>query len=199
MRIPSLPDLFFFPLAALIAAGLIGSALLMGEDERPLQADEIREFGFVYEGQALQGLTTGPGLTAAYLTEGEREFVRITASRGPHEGVPHGGAFFALNPNQIEAFAGHSLTITARMRSPSSDGAATVEMNLFAGGRNQTNWETFELDGEFTDTIFQVSPPTCEWEQRRSLVSFWPASDAGANTIDLEHVSISIDEAQDCP
>ncbi|MBR9824336.1 MAG: hypothetical protein GYB36_00870 [Alphaproteobacteria bacterium] len=198
MRIPSLPDWAFYPFTAMIISGLIGGAILIGADDRPLEPEEIREFGYVYEGQALQGLTIGPGLTADYLTEGAHSFARIAAARGPLDGVPHGGAFFALTSNQIEAFRGYELIITATLRSATTDGAETVQLNLFAGGRNQGDWETFELQDQFEEIVFRVSPPNCQWEQGRSLMAFWPASNARANTIDLERVAITVADAQDC-
>lgn len=199
MRIPSLPDWAFYPLAALAVTAMITGAVLMGGEERPLSADEIRSQGYIYEGESLRGLTVGPGLAVEYLTENDQSFARIAAERGPFDGVPHGGSFFALNRNQVEAFQGYSVIITATLRSPTVDGAETVQMNFFAGGRNQNDWETFNLPGSFEEVVFSVSTPSCEWEDGRSLIAFWPASSVGANTVDLARVEITASEAQDCP
>lgn len=82
--------------------------------------EQIRAEGLVYEGDTLNALITGNGLEALFLTEGQTPFMRISAARGPFDGMQSAGAFYALSPDELEALQGHRVRLTFRVRPPTT-------------------------------------------------------------------------------
>lgn len=115
----SLPDWAFYPLAAAVAGGMIAGALAFGDTPRRTP-EQIRAEGLVYEGDTLNALITGNGLEALFLTEGQTPFMRISAARGPFDGMQSAGAFYALSPDELEALQGHRVRLTFRVRPPTT-------------------------------------------------------------------------------
>lgn len=197
MRIPSLPDWAFFTLTPALVIGMIWLALSVGGDRRPLTVEEIRAQGLVFEGAALQAITTGPGLTAQHLAEGERSFVRINAVRGPFDGTQSAGAFFALDERELDALQGYELEMQIILRRPPVDGADTALVNIFLPDRGHDQWQTVELEQDFTTISLTARSALCDW--RLAYLGVWPAWDEGANSVDLESVAVRAIGPTTCP
>ncbi len=184
----SLPDWAFYPLAALAAAGMVGGALSYG-DNSLRSREEILTDGIVFQGDSLNAITLGNGLSAQILGDGDEIFARISAVRGPFEGIQSAGAFFTLSPAELDAIEGRRVRVRFTVRSASEHGAAGVRLNLFIPGVGQDAGRHQELGSEFESFTLEINPPTCSWDF--GYIGLWPDWNAERNTIDLERVELT--------
>ncbi|WP_417490910.1 hypothetical protein [Maricaulis sp.] len=192
----SLPDWAFYPIAALVTAGMVGGALSHG-DNTVRSREEILSEGIVYEGDGLNALTTGNGLTARFLTEGDENFARIDAVRGPFDGIQSAGAFFALSPTEIDAIQGRRVRVSFTLRRAPEHGADNVRLNFFVPGIGQNSGEHVEPDDGFESFTIEVAAPVCSWDH--AYIGLWPAWDFERNTVDLQRVELTpLDQLPDC-
>lgn len=192
----SLPDWAFYPIAALVTAGMVAGALSYG-DNAVRSREEILSEGIVFEGDSLNALTTGNGLTAQFLSEGDEMFARIDAVRGPFEGIQSAGAFFTLSPAEVAAIQGRRVRLSFTVRSAPEHGAEGVRLNFFVPGVGQNAGEHVAVSGEFEAFTIEVAAPTCSWDF--AFIGMWPDWAFERNTIDLERVELTpLDQLPDC-
>lgn len=192
----SLPDWAFYPIATLVAAGMVGGALSYG-DNSLRSREEILNDGIVFEGESLNAITLGNGLSAQILGDGDEIFARIDAVRGPFDGIQSAGAFFALSPAELEAIQGRRVRVRFTVRSADEHGAAGVRLNLFIPGVGQNAGQHVELGSEFESFTLEINPRICSWEF--GFVGLWPDWDFERNTIDLERVELTpLDVSPNC-
>jgi hypothetical protein len=191
----SLPDWAFYPLAAAVTGGMVAGALAFG-DATQRTPEQIRAEGMVYEGDTLNALTTGNGLEASVLIEGDTSFLRITAARGPFDGMQSAGAFFALSPDELEALQGHRIRLSFDVRAGGDQPAEGVRFNLFLPGIGQNGWTRYPVGEDFETVTFDISPPTCVWDH--GYIGIWPDWDFERNTIDLRRVELTALEEIEC-
>lgn len=191
----SLPDWAFFPLAGAVIAGMIAGALSLG-DSGYRSSEQIIAEGVSFDGVQLEAITTGNGLDAGFLIEGQTRIVRITASRGPLDGPQSAGAFYTLLPQEIEALQGYSLQVTYWARSSADQGAEAARFNFFAPGIGQGSWQRVELGPEFEAVSITVTPPSCDWNF--GYIGVWPDWEYQADTIELRAVEVRALEAVAC-
>ena len=191
----SLPDWAFYPIATATAAGMIAAAMSFGDTDHRT-SDEIRAEGSFISGEALAGLTTGGGLTAEFLEEDGVRFVRVTAARGPLDGMQSAGAFFTMSPEELEAFQGHRLRISFQIRASAAQGADSALLNLFTPDRGQGAWLPVDVTGSFATYELDVQSSACAWPQ--AFIAIWPDWPGNSNSIDLQSVSVTALEASPC-
>lgn len=192
----SLPDWVFYPLATLAAASMIAGALNSSRDPARMP-EEILADGIMFEGDSLNAMTLGNGLSAQMLTEGGTTFARIEAVRGPFDGQQSAGAFFALSPVELTALQGHSVRIQFTVRSADENGAAGLRTNFFVPGVGQSDWHRDEISGGFEIVTLDQTAPSCRWDI--GYIGLWPDWDFERNTIDLERVELSaLERNPDC-
>lgn len=191
----SLPDWAFYPIAAAACAAMIGGALSLGESTYRTP-EEIRSEGLIFEGDSLNGITTGNGLSVEFLAEGDTQFLRIQAERGPLDGLQSAGAFFALTPEELTALAGHRVRITVRARSAGTQPAEGVRVNFFLPGVGQDSWRREVLSDAFTDIVFDSAPSSCSWDY--GYIGLWPDWSFEANRVDVSRVDLTALEPLDC-
>jgi len=191
----SLPDWAFYPIAATLAAGMVAGALSLGSANQRTP-EEILSAGLGYEGDALTGVVTGNGLTADFLTERGTPFLRVSATRGPLDGIQSAGAFFALSPAELEALEGHRVRIAVEARQAEEAPADGVRFAYFVPGLGQASWTRHELGGEYRAIEFDVSPPSCTWDY--GYIGIWPDWTEEHNTVDIRSVRLTALEPLDC-
>lgn len=191
----SLPDWAFFPLAGAVIAGMIAGALSLG-DTGYRSSEQIIAEGVRFDDVQLEAITTGNGLEAGFLIEGQTRIVRITASRGPLDGPQSAGAFYTLLPQEIEALQGHSLEVRFWARSSADNGAEAMRVSLFTRGIGQDSWRRMPVGSEFEEISFSVTPPTCDWTY--GYVGAWPDWEFEADTIELRAVEVRALDAVEC-
>lgn len=191
----SLPDWAFYPIAALTIGGMVAIALSFG-DSGLRTPEEILSEGIAYEGEALNGLVAGNGLDITVQTDDSEMFARIAAARGPLDGAPSAGAFFALSPDETAALEGHRVRVSYHFRSAQTHGAAQTRIAFFADGIGQSAWQIVPLGNETAEAVIEISPPRCAWGQ--AYIGVWPDWEFEANQLELLRVEIRAIEAQDC-
>lgn len=191
----SLPDWAFYPLAAIVAGSMVAGALAFG-DATQRTPEQIRAEGLVYEGDTLNVIATGNGLEASVLTDGDTAFLRISAARGPFDGMQSAGAFFALSPDELEALQGHRVRLTFQVRSGGEQPAEGVRLNFFLPGIGQDGWTRHPVGAHFEDITFDVSPPACQWDY--GYIGIWPDWDFERNTIEVRRVELTALEEIAC-
>jgi hypothetical protein len=192
----SLPDWAFYPIAALFVAAMVGGALSYG-DNSLRSREEILTDGIVFEGDSLNAITTGNGLSAQILREGDETFARIAAVRGPFDGMQSAGAFFALSPAELDAIQGRRMRLRFTVRSAPDNGAESVRLNLFIPGVGQNAGRQQELGSQFESYTLEINPPSCAWDF--GYIGVWPDWDFERNTIDLERVELTpLDASPNC-
>ncbi|WP_203293852.1 hypothetical protein [Maricaulis parjimensis] len=191
----SLPDWAFYPIAAAACAAMIAGALSLGESTYRTPED-IRTQGLTFEGDRLNGVTTGNGLTVEFLAEGETQFLRIQAERGPFDGIQSAGAFFALTPDELTALSGHRVRIVIRARQAGTQPAEGLRVNFFVPGIGQDSWQRETLSGDFTEIVFDSAPEQCDWQF--GYIGLWPDWAFEANTVDVVSVDLTALEPLSC-
>ncbi|WP_417478132.1 hypothetical protein [Maricaulis sp.] len=193
----SLPDWAFYPIAALAAAGMVAGALSYG-DNSVRSPEEILTDGILFEGDSLNAITTGNGLTARILREGEETFARIDAVRGPFDGIQSAGAFFTLTPGEVQAIQGRRVRLRFTVRTAPEFGAPGVRLNFFAPGVGQNAGEHVETGDQFETFTLEAASSVCSWEF--GYIGLWPDWGFESNTIDLERVELTaLERLPDCP
>jgi hypothetical protein len=191
----SLPDWVFYPFAALVCGGMIAGALSLGETVRRTP-EEIRTEGLTFEGDQLNAVTTGNGLTATLLSQGDDIYLQIFAERGPLDGIQSAGAFFALSPEELQALSGHRVRLTVRARATGERAAEGLRVNFFTPGVGQEAWQRFEVTDEYSDIVVDMVPPECSWSF--GYVGLWPDWSSDADTVDIARVDLTALEPLDC-
>ncbi|WP_291841574.1 hypothetical protein [Maricaulis sp.] len=191
----SLPDWAFYPLATAAAAGMIALAVSFGESDHRAP-EEILAEGLVYDGPGLAALQTGNGLTAEFLTENGEAFVRISAARGPFDGIQSAGAFFTLTPEEREALQGHRVRIRFNLRQADVQPAEATRLAFLIPGLGQDSWQRMPVGEDFAPIELDIEPPSCVWTV--GFIGLWPDWTTDRNTIDLESVELMALEPVTC-
>ena len=191
----SLPDWAFFPVAAALAGGMVLGALSFGESNHRSAAEIIAE-GVSYAGPELAQITLGNGLSAEFLNENDRDFVRITAERGPFDGIQSAGAFYTLTPEELRALQGHRIHIRVTMRQPDDEAAEGVRLAFFVPGIGQDAWDRRAISDTFVAYEKDVAAPSCAWDY--GYVGIWPDWRSGANRADIQSVELTALEPLEC-
>ena len=191
----SLPDWAFYPISAAIVAGMVAGALSLG-DTTHRTPEEILAQGLTYEGDTLNVATTGNGLTATLLTDGDETYLRIEAARGPLDGMQSAGAFFPLTPDEREALQGHRVRVSVDVRASHENPARGVRLSFFVPRIGQSSWQRYEVGSEFERIEFDATPPGCVWSF--GYIGLWPDWDYEANAIDVREVRLTALEPLDC-
>ena len=191
----SLPDWAFYTISSAVAAGMVATAMSLGDaDQRT--PEEVRAEGITFDGDNLATLTVGGGLTVEFLSENNTQYARISAARGPLDGMQSAGAFFTLTAQEIEALQGHRVRLTYVLRSPQDHGADFALLNFFVPGRSQNDWENHPIESSFGAVSIDLSPPHCDWDF--AYVGVWPDWRANGNLIDLKRVELTVLEPVTC-
>lgn len=162
-------DRIFFPLACLLALGMVGLALWPGVGRLPSGA--VTGDGQHYEqitiadtylnkivagGDATTRLETGP--------DGKR-VLYIEADAGVLASDPELGPHFRLAADIEVQFTGFTVLCTVRARPADDHGAMQMQANYSAGRVGDSGWQVFDLQPGFQDYSFEYNVPLIEGDQ----------------------------------
>lgn len=182
-------DIFFYPLAVLIFAGIIAFALSFKNDVPPLTKSEIFAQGFVLKNETLQRLTASPGTTLDFnRNDGVKAVLKSHIAR--EVAPPSAGVFATLGPEYESAFADILLEIQVSARLVDDQTKALLEIGYFSAGSGDSGWKAFTLTPEFeTYTVFFRPGPVLK-EKGQDYIGLWP--DPNGLQIPIEIMSISV-------
>jgi len=188
-----LKDIFFYPLALILTALLIGGAMSLGDYE-VLTPEDIRAQGFTVEGSDLAALTAAPGTNYEYMAETPNDpaFARLVSTLARDVAPPSPGIFAALNPNYETAFAQHNLRLTITARSSPKDGLREFDMAYFTAGSGDSGWKRQSLTSDWADYVFEFTPGAVKGEGELDYFSIWPGVTGEPLTMDVKSMRVEV-------
>ncbi len=187
-------DRFFFPLALIVAAGMVLLALSPGIGRLPTGAvtGDGRHYtkitvadtylNKVYAGgKAITRLEQGPGGKRLLYIEADAGALAAGVESGPH---------FRLAADLETQYAGFTLRITVRARPADDHGAMQMEVNYDAGRVGESGWQTFDLQPGFADYSFEYRVPRIEGEQGVDNLGIRPVVPEKSRALIVESIVI---------
>ncbi|MEP1229238.1 MAG: hypothetical protein ABJG88_01040 [Litorimonas sp.] len=193
-----LKDVFFYPLAGIIIALIIGGALSLGNHD-VLTVNDIRQQGFTVEGPDLAGLTAAPGTNYEYIaaTPNDPALARLVTTLARDVAPPSPGIFAALNPNYEAAFSQQTLRLTITARSSAKEGLAEFDMAYFTAGSGDSGWKRQTLTSEWAEYSFDFTTGAVKGEGDLDYFSIWPGITGEPLMMDVKRMRIDVLENTD--
>lgn len=188
-------DRYYFPLAALIVAGIIGYALSVGGTRISTKTD-IVENGFLMKGENLASLTASPGtgMKLSIATGAEGIYAIMSAQQSHAKSPPSVGVFATLGPEFEQAFAGKKLKISARVRRGQNNPSEQFEMGYFSVNAGDSGWIAFDAPEDFETFEFEFTPRVSKDEPSVDYYGIWPAPDGFNQTVDVAWMKVELDD-----
>jgi len=194
-----LKDRFFYPLAALIAAGMVIFAMSFAKNTT-LSNCEIWEDGYVMSGEDLTRLAVQPGTQAEFMASsgGQPAFARLTSTVARASVHPKPGIFAPLGPEYERAFATRRLKLTITARSSAINGLDHFDMAYFSDGSGDTEWIPKPLTADWEEHSFQFRPGALSERRGLDHFSMWPGETAELLTMDVREMRVDVLDAPSC-
>lgn len=188
-----LKDRFFYPLAALIVAVMIGFALSFG-DRVELTDCEIWASGYTMQGEDLGRLTAQPGTQAIFVAAAgdEPAYARLT-STAARASLPKGpGVFAPLGPYYERAFATRNLRMTVTARASRLNGLESFDIGYFSAGSGDSGWSRERLTSEWKDYTIEHRLGGLTDAQGIDHASVWPGETAELLNVDIQSIRVEV-------
>lgn len=153
-------DRIFFPIAFLLAGGLVLLAMLptLGKlPTGPLDAGGTDYSTVLAEGKNLHRIIAGGDSTLELVAD--NTVLRITADAGALNDDPEQGPHFKLAPAVETQFAGYTIRITVTAKPADDAGAMQFAANYRAGRVGESGWKDFTLQPGWKDYSFEYNVP----------------------------------------
>ncbi|MCA8902574.1 MAG: hypothetical protein KDA53_15140 [Hyphomonas sp.] len=161
-------DRIFFPLAFLLAAGMVYLAIAPGLGRLPtgpvtgdgsnynrITVEDTYLNKIIAGGDAVSRLENGP--------DGKRQLY-IEADAGVLNPDPELGPHFRLAGDMEVQYSGFRIRCTVRARPADDKGAMQMALNYSAGRVGESGWKEFDLVPGFNDYSFEFNVPVAEGE-----------------------------------
>jgi len=196
-----LKDRFFYPLAALVAIGMVVFALSFGE-KIDLSDKEIWCNGYVMSGENLSRLTAQPGTQAVFVAASGAEpaYTRLVSTVARETITSKPGIFAPLGPDYERAFATQRLRLTIKARSSAINGLDAFDMGYFTAGSGDSPWIRKSLTSDWLDYVMEYTPGALSKKQGLDHFSMWPGETAELLTMDVREMRVEVlDPPTSCP
>lgn len=185
-----LKDSHFYPLAALLIAGMIALALSFGGGDDMDDAERLAT-GWIMEGPALRNTTVSPGSNQRYIDE-DGGFIRLSTFTAMGEGPGSLGVFATLSADYERVFAGRDLRITVTARGAGPDPLARFDAAYFTVEGAPSGWQGFDLGEVFADHSFTYTPPIIAAPPNADLVAIFPGRAGEQREMDVSRIRIEV-------
>jgi len=184
----------FYPLSALIIAGMIVYALSFSTSSAPVDPNV-----FELSGDSLGELFPSPGTTMqlANDTNGAVAYAVLSGQLDRATAPASAGVFGTLGPVHEESFAGHAIRITVRARQGQLNPSETMDVAYFTAGAGDSAWQNYALSKDFTDYSFVFTPGPLNAKASTDFIGIWPSPKGQKRTIDL--LSVRVERIIDAP
>ena len=155
-------DRFFYPLAVLLAAALIGLALLPAYGARPDGPVSVGTGSYArieVSGLDLNRLQPGEGAERTLLTGGGPPRLRIATTEVRLPDDPVRGPHFPIEADIEQAFGAHVVTIHVEARAAPERPARRLELNYSTGRDGESGWQAFDLGEDWATYTFTYRVP----------------------------------------
>jgi hypothetical protein len=185
-----LRDRFFYPLAILVVAAIIGVALSFGEGDG-FSDQQIIDEGWELSGPELNALTISPGSNGAYVDD-DGGYIQLSQFTPDGEGPASIGVFATLGPAHERAFAGRMLKLTFRARAGRINPLKTFDVAYYSMEGAPSGWTTFELSSDWQDYSVEYSPPIIDAMENVDLIAIFPGRTGESETVDLASITVEV-------
>jgi len=196
-----LKDRFFYPLAALLAIGMVAFALSFGVTT-DVTDREIWCKGYLMTGEDLTRLAAQPGTQAVFVSASGKEpdYARLTSTVARASINPKPGIFAPLGPNYERAFATRRLRLTITARSSAVKGLEAFDMGYFTAGSGDSDWNRRALTPDWEDYVMEYTPGALSDVQGLDHFSIWPGETAELLNMDVRDMRVEVlDSPTTCP
>lgn len=186
-------DLYFYPLAIVVIALIIGVSLSVGDYERPTDA-QIKQSGYNIADEDLTRLTASEGTNYEYVgaTQGSPAFARLWTHQNKDNVGASAGVFAPLNSDYERAFAGERLRMIITARQSQSNPLEGFEAGYFTAGAGDSGWKTFSLTREWADYEFEFQPGFPKADPDIDYFGIWPGRTAETLSMDVSEMRIEV-------
>ncbi|MEZ5946088.1 MAG: hypothetical protein R3C13_05710 [Hyphomonas sp.] len=186
-------DRIFFPLAFLVAAGMVLLALSPGFGrlpEGPVTGDGRDYSRITVEDAYLNKVIAGGDATSRLENgpDGHRQLY-IEVAAGALSDAPEYGPHFRLAGDLEVQFSGFTVRCTVRARPADERGAMQMELNYSAGRVGESGWQEFDLMPGFQDYSFEYNVPVAEGEQGVDYFAIRPVVPDKSRALIVESVT----------
>jgi len=191
-----LKDRFFYPVAALIALGMVLFALSFAQ-KVDLSDELIWAEGYVMEGEDLARLTEQPGTQAAFnaAVGDEPAFARLTSTTARVNLPPGPGIFAPLGPDYERAFSGRLLRLTVTARPSRINPLDEFDMAYFSAGAGDSGWKRRVLEPDWAEYTMEFKPGLRTADPDLDYFSIWPGETAEARSMDVMRMRVEVLDA----
>jgi hypothetical protein len=162
-------DRIFFPLALLVAAGMVAIAIAPGIGRLPTGAvtGDGKDYSVITIRDAYLNKVIAGGDAKTQLVDGPggRKLLYIEADAGVLSDAPELGPHFRLAADIEVQFTGFRIRCTVKARPADDHGATQMQANYSAGRVGESGWQIFDLQPDFEEFSFEYDVPLIEGDQ----------------------------------
>lgn len=184
-------DRYFYPLALLLAAALVGLALLPAHGARPDGPVSVGTGSYErieVAGMDLNRLDPGSGAERTLLTGDGPPRLRIAATGASLPDDPVIGPHFPIEADVEQAFGAHVVTVSVEARAAPDRPADRLELNYSTGRDGESGWQAFDLGAEWATYAFTYRVPPKVGANGLDYLAVRPSPAAGGAAVVIRSV-----------
>jgi hypothetical protein len=186
-------DRIFFPLALLLAVGMVVLAIwpAIGRlPDGPITGDGANYDRVTVRGEFLNKILAGGDATTELVRDRNDEYLLyIEAQAGLLGPDVEDGPHFRLASDLEVQFSGHRIRCTVRMRPADQRGAMQAKVNYAVGREGDSGWQVFDLEQGFEDFSFEYVVPTHVGDQGFDYFAIRPVVPEKSRALVVESVT----------
>ncbi len=180
-------DFVFFPLAALLAGGMIWLSIMPAfgaKPSGPVTGDGVNYDRIEVSGDMLYKVIAGGDLRTEVQTtpEGEKQLFLEVEAGALADGVEY-GPHFRLAADIETQFSGRRIRVTVSAQPAEAKGAEQLLINYSAGRVGESGWETFDLGQQNLDVAFEYTVPQIQGDQASDYLGIRPVVPDGVRGV----------------
>jgi len=181
-------DIFFYPLCALIVAGVIAYALSFSEEAAPIDITQ----GFEVSGEQLQYLQVPERLESSLVTDEQTDNLAaiLTSNVNKKSAPPSAGISVRLGPEFEKAFEGKTLEMTVRARANSSATRQAFQIGYFSIGSNSSGWKEFTPSENYDDYTVRFTKKAPTGEAAGDYAGIWPDMEGLGRKLNVASITV---------
>lgn len=188
-----LRDLFFYPLAILIVAGIIAAALTFDAQET-LTDEEIMAQGYKLEGEPLLQLVAAPATNYEYVAPASNDvaFVKMWTDIARNNIGGSAGVFAPLSSDYERVFGGKTLRMTIIARQNKDNPLSEFDMGYFTASVGDSGWQRRILSKDWQAYSFTFAPNPPKGDPDIDYFGIWPGEAGSGQMMDVAKMQIDI-------
>lgn len=187
-------DRIFYPLIALLFAGMIWAALAYGptntDPEGPFSGDAMD--GFLINGKYMDMMQNGPGLTHELTETPEGETVVRAFAGAQFKDAPSAGVFLTVPPRFLKAWEGHKIQIAVYLRQPHEQPSENVILRYYATRGKNSKPTTCTVSTEWRECLLMYKIPLRKTSSGLQFIGIWPDTKGLGRGIEIRSIQVRV-------